>query len=87
MVPYDALTVIKCNSTDTAREVRSKCSIGCIACRLCVRSCPEETIGFENNLAKIDYSGCIQCGICVQKCPTKCITAEYELPAEVVEAK
>lgn len=82
MVPYSAETVIKCNSTDSGKIVRQNCDIGCIGCRLCVRNCPEETIGFENRLAKIDYSGCVNCGVCVEKCPTGCITAEYEIKTE-----
>lgn len=82
MVPYEAQTIVKCNSNDGGKKVKNACSIGCIGCRLCVKSCPEQTIGFEDKLAKIDYSGCVQCGVCVEKCPTKCITAEYEVNTE-----
>ncbi len=87
MVPYEAETVIKCNSNDGGKDVKNACSIGCIGCRICVKSCPENTITFSDKLAKIDYTGCVQCGVCVEKCPTKCISAEYEDSAERARLK
>lgn len=79
LVPYTAKTVVKCNSHDGGKQVKDACSIGCIGCRLCVKSCPEQTITFDDKLAKIDYSGCVNCGVCVEKCPTNAIFAEYKL--------
>lgn len=82
LIPYSAKTVVKCNSTDAGKVVRNACEIGCIGCQMCVKNCPEQTINFENKLAKIDYSGCVQCGVCVEKCPTGAIFAEYEVNTE-----
>lgn len=79
LVPCSAQTVVKCNSHEGGKQVKENCSVGCIGCRLCVKSCPEQTITFDNKLAKIDYSGCVNCGVCVEKCPTNAIFAEYEL--------
>ncbi len=73
LVPYNSEYIVKCKSTDAGKEVRGKCSTGCIGCQICVKSCPKEAITFENNLAKIDYSKCINCSICAGKCPTKAI--------------
>jgi len=73
LVPYDNQFVVKCKSKDTGKEVRNKCSIGCIGCQICVKNCPVDAFNFENNLAKIDYSKCINCGVCAEKCPTKAI--------------
>lgn len=73
LVPYDNEYIVKCKSEDKGKEVRGNCDIGCIACRLCVRNCPEDAFTFENNLAKIIYDKCTNCGICEEKCPTKCI--------------
>ncbi len=73
MVPYENEAIVKCKSEDTGKVVRSHCSIGCIACQICVKNCPSDAFTFENNLAKIIYDKCTNCGICVQKCPTKCI--------------
>lgn len=73
LVPYDNHAIVMCKSEDTGKEVRSKCSIGCIGCKICVKNCPEDAFSFENNLAKINYEKCTNCMICVEKCPTKAI--------------
>lgn len=73
LVPYDNEYIVKCKSRDTGKEVRSKCTVGCIGCQICVKNCPEDAFIFENNLAKINYEKCINCGICAEKCPTKAI--------------
>ena len=78
LVPYDNEYVVKCKSEDKGKEVRGYCDIGCIACRICVKNCPEDAFTFENNLAKIIYDKCTNCGICEEKCPTKCIWTSNE---------
>lgn len=65
---------IYCDSYDKGPQVRKYCRVGCIACRICVRSCPQEAISMDRDtLAKIDYSICDNCGVCVAKCPMKTI--------------
>lgn len=76
LVPASKGVHVDCNSKDKGKEVKSNCKVGCIGCKVCVKNCPEETIGFEDNLAKIHYDKCTECMVCVEKCPTKAITAE-----------
>jgi ferredoxin len=71
--------VISCHSRDKGLDVKKKCQVGCIACGICVRTCPVDAIKIDNNLARIDHSKCITCGLCVKKCPTNAIH-DYLLP-------
>ncbi len=65
--------VISCHSRDKGIDVKKKCQVGCIACGICVRTCPVDAIKIDNNLARIDHAKCIVCGLCVKKCPTNAI--------------
>jgi len=78
MVPYDQSVVITCNNKETGKEVRQKCDVGCIGCKICVKSCPFEAIDFKDNLAFINYDKCTQCFVCVEKCPTNAIEGNLE---------
>ncbi len=47
----------------------------CIACGLCMRSCPPGAIKVERAIGKwtINRFDCIQCGNCANVCPKKCV--------------
>jgi len=68
---YDPL--IACASQDKGAAVSKYCTVGCIACKRCVKACEPEAISMENNLAVIDYEKCIQCYKCVEVCPKNTI--------------
>lgn len=83
--PRDLLPLIKlgaplyvaCKSLDKGKDVRSYCKVGCIACKICEKSCGEGGFTVINNLAVIDYDKYDECynQMCIEKCPTKCILA------------
>lgn len=73
IIKVSAHTRVKCSSNDKGKDVKSKCSVGCIGCGICTKQCEDDAIHVTNSLAKIDYDKCINCGKCVAKCPTKCI--------------
>lgn len=55
----------------------------CIACRMCLMSCPESCItGKEKNTFICDYSYCKGCGICAMLCPKKDIAMVKEESAK-----
>lgn len=78
-VPYKQSVVITCSNKDPGKIVRGICTVGCIGCKICVKNCPTGTIGFENNLAFINYENCTNCFTCVEKCPTKAIEGNLEI--------
>lgn len=73
LVPYDAAVKVNCSSTDKGKTVMQACSVGCIGCKLCEKSCGFDAIKVENNIAHIDYEKCTGCGACAAKCPKKII--------------
>jgi len=69
MVPTGSDVQILCSSTHKGSEVKKVCTVGCIACDICVKVCPYEAITVTAYLAQIDYDKCTDCGLCVAKCP------------------
>jgi len=60
---------VKCRSHDKGKDVKAACTVGCIACKICEKSCPVQAIIVTDFLAEIDQAKCTACGICVEKCP------------------
>jgi Na+-translocating ferredoxin:NAD+ oxidoreductase RNF subunit RnfB len=72
-LPIGAGVHVACSSHDPGKETKAACSVGCIACGLCVKACKFSAIGVIDNLAIIDYNKCTSCGECVKVCPMKTI--------------
>ena len=46
----------------------------CVACGVCVKSCPKRAISvFRGCFAAVDEAGCVGCGLCAKACPAGCI--------------
>ena len=73
MKPIAPQPVVMCSNKDKGALVNKTCKVGCIACGLCVRNCPNQAIFLKDNVAVIDYTKCNGCGTCVSKCPKKAI--------------
>ena len=69
MKPIAPQPAVMCSNKDKARLVNKTCKVGCIACGLCVRNCPNQAIFLKDNVAVIDYTKCNGCGTCVTQVP------------------
>lgn len=45
----------------------------CIACGKCIKVCPMNIFGLEDNVLPMNEDNCIQCRLCADKCPTSSI--------------
>ena len=68
-VPYTQDVNVLCSNHDKGAALRNICEIGCLGCRICVKTCKYDAITVEDNLASIDPDKCTGCGECAEKCP------------------
>ena len=52
----------------------------CIACEMCVITCPVQAISISNNCASINNNLCTLCGKCANACPTGAIDKQEVTP-------
>lgn len=64
---------VSCMSENKGASTRQNCSVGCIACNLCVKACKFNAVVVKDFLSVIDEQKCTSCGECIKVCPTKCI--------------
>ncbi|MGC9325216.1 MAG: 4Fe-4S binding protein [Desulfomonilia bacterium] len=82
LFPIEANFGVACLSSDTAKDMKKLCEVGCIKCSLCADVCPFEAITVsKTRAAEIDQDKCRRCGLCVSVCPTGVIDS-IEVPAK-----
>lgn len=72
MAPLAATVHVLCNSHDSGAIVRKYCTVGCIACQICVKTAPE-AYRVEERLATVIYGQHEDVLLGLAKCPTHCI--------------
>lgn len=64
---------ISCNNNEKGAIARKECTVACIGCMKCQKTCEHGAITVTDFLAHIDNDKCIGCGKCMEVCPEKCI--------------
>ncbi|MDO4409337.1 MAG: 4Fe-4S binding protein, partial [Eubacteriales bacterium] len=82
-----AKVIVRCHNTQKGAEARKNCTVACIGCGMCQRTCKFDAIHVENNLATIDHEKCKKCGMCVVKCPTGAIQDLLHTPEQLDKIK
>ena len=72
--PKSRRIYVSCMNKDKGAAAKKACSVACIGCSKCVKTCTFEAITVANNLAYIDDEKCRLCRKCVSECPTNAIT-------------
>lgn len=73
VTPVKKHAMVVCSNLDRGALTHQACSIGCIGCKKCEKTCANGAIHVEGTLAKVDESLCTGCGACVEACTTGCI--------------
>ena len=60
---------VLCSNCDKGASTMKACTLGCIGCMKCIKTCEEGAITVENFCAKVNPEKCIGCGKCVDACP------------------
>lgn len=69
IVPDKCKTHVNCSSKAKGPEVMKVCTVGCIGCKMCEKTCKFDAIHVVNGVAVIDYSKCKNCKMCAKACP------------------
>lgn len=80
ILPVNKKVKVQCSSKDAGKAVLQNCTVGCIACKICEKTCKFDAIHVIDNIAVIDYSKCKNCGMCANKCPKGVITGKRPTP-------
>jgi electron transport complex protein RnfB len=85
LAPMNQRVYLACVSQDRAKQVKSVCTAGCFACRICVspKVTPSEVIVMEGNLPRILWdkvAGLEELEPAVEKCPAGCFVVREREP-------
>jgi len=85
-LPTTVRHVLACSSQGKGKAVKQACSVGCIACWLCVKVSPEGSIEKDGNLPRLIYTDGADYAPAMEKCPMNCFV-QVEPPCVVARAE
>jgi Na+-translocating ferredoxin:NAD+ oxidoreductase RNF subunit RnfB len=63
---------VACKNKEKGAEARKNCTVACIGCMKCVKSCQYSAVTVSDNVAQMN-DNCTACRTCVEGCPTHAI--------------
>ena len=87
IIPESSKISVRCHNSQKAADARKACTVACIGCGMCQRTCKFDAVHVENNVASIDPAKCKKCGMCVVKCPTGAIQDIMHTPDQLEKVK
>lgn len=87
LIPRSQKVFLACVSQEKAKAVKSVCTVGCFACKICAtpKVTPNEAIVMEENLPVIQNIHSDDLYTAFEKCPTHCYVIRIEKPVEEQE--
>ena len=79
------MTWVACANTDRGPVALKECSLSCIGCGKCVKTCTHDAVKVTGFLAAIDPEKCTGCHECVEACPRHCISTRESSDARCAE--
>ncbi len=74
LIPASARYAVACNSRDKGADVRKKCDVGCIGCKICEVKYPQSGFKVDGNLSVYDNKTCTEDTVkAMEACPKKII--------------
>lgn len=74
IVPKKEMALNRCSNRDKGGVTRKLCSVGCIGCKKCEKTCEAGAVKVTDFNAYVTPELCTGCGKCVEACPQHCIT-------------
>lgn len=71
---------VACSNCQKGGVARKQCTVACIGCGKCAKTCQFDAITITNSLAHIDPAKCKTCGKCISVCPSHAILATFQPP-------
>ena len=82
---YDYHGYTSCTAANLAYSGDKTCTYACLGYGDCAKICPNDAIGFEGGVAKIDPTKCVGCGLCARICPNNIIKIVNDTTRVVVK--
>ncbi len=72
IIPFSSKIFLACSNKQRGAKVKRMCTVGCTACKICVKNSKEGSIEMKDNLPVLDYDAEENFVVAKYKCPQDC---------------